>query len=408
MARAWIYDRMNEKGFAKRVTDARKAKRLPPMRWEVKWPDPDRPGKTRSELRRTVPEAEALRDKIAADLEAGTYRDPKAARTKLTEVAEEWFTARTPKWAPKTKRLYREILKGYVLPRWGTTAIGAVGYGDYAVWLAGLHKKPGLQGSKERIIGASRVQSIHHVMLGVMTWAVKSQRIAENPIRALDTLPEVAKGKRLYLDHHQITALADSVADLKTAYKNKKPKPMVDVYRVMVLTLAYCGLRIGEAIALRAGSVDLDAHELHVTEAVIEGEDGKPALGLPKGGKIRVVGIPEFLAMELKVVLSGLDEEDLVFPSPKGDMVSAYNWRERIFRPAVKEAKLPEGTTPHTLRHSFASLSVAEGADVKTLQAAMGHASATMTLDVYTDLFPARIGEVATALGKAREMALAA
>jgi integrase len=406
MARAWIHDRMKEAAYRKKVTEAKKAKRMPPMRWQVRWPDPDNPGKTRSELRRTVPEAEALRDKIAADLEAGIYRDPKAARTKLAEVAEEWFTAKTPKWAPKTKRLYRQILDGYVLPRWGLTSVGAVTYGDYATWLSSLHKQPGLQGSKKRVVGASRVQSIHHVMLGVMTWAVKSQRIAENPIRALDTLPTVAKGKRLYLDHRQITALADAVAGLRTAYG--KPKPMANVYRVMVLTLAYCGLRIGEAIALRAGSVDLDAHELHVTEAVIEGEDGRPTLGLPKGGKIRVVGIPEFLVMELKVLRSGLDEEDLMFPSPKGDLIVAYNWRERVFRPAVKAAKLPAGTTPHTLRHSFASLSVAEGADVKTLQAAMGHATATMTLDVYTDLFPARIGEVASALGRAREMALAA
>lgn len=406
MARAWIHDRMKEASYRKKVADARKAKRMPPMRWQVRWPDPDNPGKTRSELRRTVPEAEALRDKIAADLEAGVYRDPKAAKAKVAEVAEEWFTAKTPRWAPKTRRLYREILDGYVIPRWGSIAVGAVAYGDYATWLSGLHKKPGLQGSALRVVGASRVQSIHHVMLGVMTWAVKSKRILENPIRALDTLPTVAKGKRHYLDHQQIAALADAVAGLETAYG--KPKPMVNVYRVMVLTLAYCGLRIGEAIALRAGSVDLDAHELHVTEAIIEGDDGKPTLGLPKGGKIRVVGIPEFLVMELKVLKSGLDEEDLMFPSPRGDLIVAYNWRERVFRPAVKAAELPAGTTPHTLRHSFASLSVAEGADVKTLQSAMGHASATMTLDVYADLFPARVGEVASALGRAREMALAA
>jgi integrase len=409
MARVWIEDRAGHAAYegALKAYKAKKGgKKQPPARWRVRWYDPSGKQKSQSYIR--LPDAENRRDALLADLRDHTYRDPSSGRTKLSTVAEEWFTAKSPSWKPRTKRHYREILDGYVIPKWGDTAVAAIDYGGAATWLAGLHNKPGMSGSAKRKLGASRIQGIYQAMRGVMGWAVKTSRIPENPVKGIDkdTLPSVAGGKHLYLDHTQIAALVDAVGQLDTAYG--KPKPMREVYQVMVLTLAYCGLRMGEAIALRVESVDLDAMELHVVEALGVDDDGNPAVGLPKGDKIRVVGIPDFLGMELRVIMSGKDDDDLVFPSPKGDMINAYNWRERIFRPAREEAKLPDEATPHTLRHSFASLSVAAGADVKTLQAAMGHSSATITLDVYTDLFPARVGEVASALGSARALALAA
>lgn len=407
MARAWIYDRLKTAEYRRQVAKAKQSRRQLPMRWRVYWQDPNDPSRTLSELRRTVPEAEQLRDRILASLDQGTYRDPKAGREKLRKVAESWFESKSPRWSTRTKRLYREVLDGYVLPKWGATAVAAVEYEAVTGWLAGLYDKPGLTGSVKRKVGAARIQTIYHVLRSVMAWAVKAGRIAVNPIAALDTLPEKPKPKRLYLDHVQIEALAAAVGNLETHYG--KPKPGREQYRVMVFVLAYCGLRIGEVLALRCSSVDLELLQLHVVEAVTADEDGKPMLGLPKGGKTRVVGIPAFLALMLKERLDGRDEEELVFTSPGGAMISAANFRDRIFRPAVKAAKLPKGTTPHTLRHSFASLSRAGGdVDVKTLQEAMGHASASITLDVYSDLFPARVWEVAAALGAAREVALAA
>ncbi|WP_199036214.1 tyrosine-type recombinase/integrase [Glycomyces salinus] len=104
--------------------------------------------------------------------------------------------------------------------------------------------------------------------------------------------------------------------------------------------------------------------------------------------------------------MAGRDDGELVFTSPQGGPIRAHNFRPRIFNPAVAKSKLPKAITPHSLRHTFASLSIAAGADVKTLQAAMGHATAAMTLDVYADLFPARVGEVANALDAGRSKAL--
>lgn len=66
-----------------------------------------------------------------------------------------------------------------------------------------------------------------------------------------------------------------------------------------------------------------------------------------------------------------------------------------------------EGLTPHKLRHTAASLAIAAGADVKVVQQMLGHADASMTLNVYGHLFPDRLDEVADVLDIRRQAALA-
>lgn len=60
-----------------------------------------------------------------------------------------------------------------------------------------------------------------------------------------------------------------------------------------------------------------------------------------------------------------------------------------------------EGLSIKTLRHSYASIAIAHGTDVKALQTSMGHASAAMTLDVYADLWPDRLDVVNDAIDAA-------
>ena len=66
-----------------------------------------------------------------------------------------------------------------------------------------------------------------------------------------------------------------------------------------------------------------------------------------------------------------------------------------------------KGLHPHELRHTAASLAVSSGANVKAVQHMLGHARASMTLDVYADLFPDDLDSVAEALDEARRNSLA-
>ncbi|GAB3995291.1 hypothetical protein GCM10029992_12160 [Glycomyces albus] len=390
MKRPWIEDRRNHADYRAAVEQAKGSKRTPPGRWRVRWYDPQNRAKAKTFSR--LPDAERfLHDMVNQLNGTSVYRDPNAAAVRFATVAEDWAASKWPTWAGRTRTLYRGILDDYLIPKWGRYPVASVAFGEVASWLAELSDPKG------KNLGASRVHGIHTVLLGVMGWAVRCGHLAANPIAGLDTLPSKPGPKRLYLTHEQVDQLAAAADALKTAYKRPTPKPGREVYRVMVYALAYCGLRVGEALALRVESVDLAERKLQVVRQFVD-DGGTVEETLPKGGKSRVVGIPAFVVAELAGLTKGRGSDGVVFRSPTGGPMRAHNFRERGFRPAVAKAGLPKAVTPHTLRHTFASLSVAAGADVKTLQAAMGHATASMTLDVYADLFPARVGEVADAL----------
>jgi integrase len=70
------------------------------------------------------------------------------------------------------------------------------------------------------------------------------------------------------------------------------------------------------------------------------------------------------------------------------------HFRRSVFIPAVEATGLT-GLTPHGLRHTAASLAITSGADVKVVEQMLGHASATMTLDLYGHLYGDRLDEVA-------------
>ena len=96
--------------------------------------------------------------------------------------------------------------------------------------------------------------------------------------------------------------------------------------------------------------------------------------------------IPTFLADELVRHVAGKDLDDLVFTAPEGGVLRNRNARRAWFD-AAADAIGEAGLTPHELRHTAASLAVSAGANVKAVQRMLGHKSAAMTLDVYSDLF---------------------
>ena len=153
--------------------------------------------------------------------------------------------------------------------------------------------------------------------------------------------------------------------------------------------------------------MDLPGRRIRITTAFAEVE-GKLVEQTPKTGKSRTVPIPPSLRAELLPLVEGRPDDALVFATRRGTPLRLRNWRRREFDKAVEDAGLDgTGLTPHKLRHTAASLAIAAGADVKVVQAMLGHATATMTLDRYGHLFPDRLDEVAEAMDAARVKALA-
>lgn len=129
-------------------------------------------------------------------------------------------------------------------------------------------------------------------------------------------------------------------------------------------------------------------------------------VGTPKSGKSRTVAVPGFVAELLAAQCVGKSMDDLVFTAPRsGEWIRRPSINTSWFR-AAAEACGVVGITPHDLRHTAASLAVQSGANVKVVQAMLGHESAALTLDVYADLFDEDLDTVAAAMDAARNASL--
>lgn len=383
MARVWIEDRATHAEYQQAIARwkaAKKAgsKRQAPGRWRVRWYGPD--GKGKSATFQKLPEAENHVHEVQAKMRDGSYRDASAGKATLRDVYEKW-KGTLGGLEPTTRETYLDTWRVHVEPRWGDYQVRRIEWEDIAEWVG--HLAEGSHGCRK--VGPGRTQKIHLVLSLVLGHAVRAKRIAVNPAAGVP-LPRPVPQDHLYLTHAQVDRIAEAAEE----------------YRLLVLLLAYTGLRWGEVSAVTVGAVDTAARRLSVRQAYKKTRDGL-ILGMPKTHERRKVPILRSLAGELETVTKDRDAGELLFTAPGGGPLYGDNFRTRVFNPAVKTAGLAGlGVTPHKLRHTAASLSIASGADVKVVQTMLGHKSAAMTLDTYGHLFPDRLDEVADRLDRER------
>jgi integrase len=345
-------------------------------RWRARYRDQS--GKEHSKHFNRKVDAQCWLDEVTARLVTGTYVDPKAGRDTLRDFAEQWMAGRVH-LKPKTVASYDSLLASRVLPRWRDVPLSRIDYEGVGAWVAEM-RADGLS--------ASRTRQSYHLLTSMLDDAVKGGRLARNPAAGID-LPRLPRVDKQYLNHAEVEALAEaSGAD-----------------RLIVLTLAYTGLRWGELAALRARRVDLLRGRLEITEAVTE-INGRLEWGTPKSHQTRSVPISRFLREDLAQHLAGRGPDDLAFPSARGTPLRVGNYRRRSFNTAASSVGL-DGLTPHELRHTAASLAIASGASVKGVQSMLGHASATLTLDRYGHLFGDELDAIADRLDTHRTRSLA-
>jgi integrase len=274
-----------------------------------------------------------------------------------------------------------------VLPRWKTTPLGRVEHSDLQAWIAEL--------SAQGQSGAS-VRKSFGVISSILSLAVRTKRIPSNPALGVD-LPPMNEKERRYLTAAKVWALAEAAAELPPDRPHRATDAAFAQYRLVVLVLAYCGLRWSELAALKAARIDLLRRRINVAEAVTEIDRARLVWGTPKSHERRSVPLPRFLVDELVPHLAGLAGDDLVFTAPEGGVLRNRTARRAWFDRASVAVGEP-GLTPHELRHTAASLAVSAGANVKAVQRMLGHASAVMTLDRYADLFDDDLDAVADRL----------
>ncbi|WP_405018131.1 site-specific integrase [Kitasatospora sp. NBC_00070] len=331
-------------------------------------------------------DAETKRTEVESSLGLGTYRDPRAGRTKIATIAESWFDSKVDIRRSSRSR-YRGVLDLHVIPRWGTTAAADVQHEDIVVWLGKIMSDSVASGSP---LSAATIRKIWVVLKGVLGYAVRTKKIAHNPAIGVP-LPRYTPAEHVYLTDVQVEALAEAC----------------DEYRALILFLAYTGVRWGEATAIQIKHVDLKTRRVRIAQAW--GSDkGKLYLeDSPKNHERRSVPIPAFLVAELAMSIANRGPEEYLFVAPRGGVLMIRNFMRRHFKSALVAAGLGDlGITLHKLRHTAASLAIASGADVKVVQTMLGHKTATLTLDTYGHLWPDRLDEVSDRLDAQRTKAL--
>jgi integrase len=353
----------------KRVRDGRQT-------WRAHYRDPAGRQRNRTFARKV--DAERFLTTVESSKLVGSYIDPALARLTVGDWSARWLEGQAH-LKPTTRERYAGILRAHVVPRWRTVRLADVSHGAVQAWVSELAS----------VSAPATVRKVHRVLSLVLASAVKDGRLVRNPAEGVN-LPRVVQGERRYLTHEQVDALAEACGP----------------YRLLVLFLAYTGVRWGEMAALRVGRLDLLRRRAEIVESVTLVR-GVQTWGSPKGHERRSVPIPRFLVDDLGAHVAGRGRDDVVFAGEKGGAIRSQVFQRAAFDAAVEAIGAP-GMHPHELRHTAASLAIASGADVKVVQQMLGHKSATMTLDLYGHLFPDRLDVVADALDAARAAALVA
>jgi integrase len=281
----------------------------------------------------------------------------------LTQYAATWLRGIEGLVRPSTVVAYTRRLELHVLPRLGDRPLDQIGVDDVATLVADLRR-----GS----YSGSTISCVLVPLSRLFGHAARHGLIEVNPITKLDRTerPRTERRERPVLSRDEIGRLLEA-AD--------------PGYRTLLATAILSGLRQGELLGLHWDDVDFDRQVIHVRRALDRQRREAP----PKTtyGLREVVLIPA-LAQALEQHRDGSrfqGPDDYVFTTRVGTPLHWRNISWRALKPALKKA----GIQPlrwHDLRHTFASLLIAGGANITFVSRQLGHSSSQITLSVYAHL----------------------
>ena len=211
--------------------------------------------------------------------------------------------------------------------------------------------------------------------------------------------------EREWLDHNVATEVklkrrSRSEADVRVIPTKAEIRIILDKapesHRAMFVTAIFTGMRISELRGLTWESVDLENRFIRVRQRA----DEFGQIGLPKSrAGTRNIPMAPLVCQTLKdwKMNSPVNNIGLVFPNSVGKVQNYANIYNRAFKPMLVENGIVDESGKakfaiHALRHAAASLFIEQGWNPKKIQTILGHASITMTMDVYGHLFE-NVGE---------------
>lgn len=266
------------------------------VKWMVRWRAPDGTQRKKRGFAKKIDAENWAADNVTSAKAAGDYVDPRAGRTKCGDIYERWFESHRPIWKPSytvdVDAAWRNHLSGKLADR----AISGVRHSEIQAIVSDIASRR----------SASVTLRCFTIVKGIWQTAgsdgiIRSMRAVENI--SLPRKPS-RKENRHYLTVPQLVRLADQCGR----------------YRTLVLTLGLCGLRWGEAAALRPDDIDVNAGRIHVRRNVTKAGT-QWVEGSPKSWEMRDVPIPAKLSPLLAAAKFGVRRDDRVFTDPDGHVL---------------------------------------------------------------------------------------
>lgn len=330
--------------------------------------------------------AEALLTERLSQLNRGEYLEPLKAT--FAEFQDSWmrkYAIGEGQIRQSTLNLYDGHLRNHLVPAFGSMELSKIGVED-------------VQGFKaEKTASGLSPQTVKHMLRllrQMLDHAIDWGYLRENPAKKVRN-PRVPRKDMDFLTADEVGVFLSHVPDKWFPF---------------FLTSIVSGLRIGELFAMKWGNLDWNQGQYFVKETWLRPRGGHPSsIAEPKTETsaapvdltptcLKALREHRRKQTEEKLrVGSDYKDVDLIFATPMGTPLDPWNVTKRIFNPALKAAGLRR-IRFHDLRHTCASLLIAQGESPKYIQEQLRHGSTEMTFDRYGHLFPDANKEAAARL----------
>ena len=337
----------------------------------------------------TKKDAEVELAKFVTEVQNGLIIDGKSL--KFSEFTEIWKRDYGSKeLAPSTYKRYCRILETRLLPYFGHFYINKIRPTDIMKFYDLLEKdtqlvrKKGNNGSKtKKPLSGKTILEHHRLLRAMLHKAVYWQLIVANPAERVQP-PKARKPKRKSYDDEQTKILLENL-ELLSSEDTK--------YKVAIILTVFTGVRLGELMGLEWQDVDFKNGIISINRSSQYLADMGVFTKVPKTeSSIREIAIPEF-------IISLLEEYKLWYEEQKSIYGELWTDSDRLFVQADGKPMHPSTISKwfvkyvgqiglpvinfHGLRHTNASLLVAQNIDIAVISARLGHAQISTTLDFY-------------------------
>ena len=337
-------------------------------------------GKTQAEVKEKFKAAISESQRLDVS-KAGTYTVSSWVKTWYEVYAE-------PRIRPNTKAYYTNYIENHIIPGIGSIPLDKLTTIQIQRFYNNLQKSGRVQRKnfpelRDKSLSPRVVRGVHTLLHNCLEQAVAERLILANPAQGCK-LPQLEKKEMKILPQEKIGMyLAEA-----------EKRGLLAAFYLELTT----GLRRGELLALLWTDLDVENRTISITKQVTRTK-GELVVSQPKThNSIRVLPVSQQAVDLLVEEHKKHPGNPYMFPSPKtGGMFDPDSFRHTHEK--ILKAIGAEHIRFHDLRHTFATLSLKNGVDVKTLSSTLGHYSAGFTLSTYTHATPDMMREAADTMG---------